>query len=42
MKIYKDELKSEHIVQEILKKGDFNHSDTLEYSEFLVAASTYT
>ncbi|CAD8141489.1 unnamed protein product [Paramecium pentaurelia] len=41
MKIYNDELKSEEIVQEILKKGDFNHSDTLEYSEFLVAASQY-
>ncbi|CAD8137025.1 unnamed protein product [Paramecium octaurelia] len=41
MKIYNDELKAEHVVQEILKKGDFNHSDTLEYSEFLVAASQY-
>lgn len=42
MNIYHDELKAEHIVEEILKNGDFNHSNSLDYSEFLVAASKYT
>lgn len=40
-KIYRDELKATSFVEKIFEYGDFNHSETLEYTEFLVAASKY-